>query len=118
MNSRKLEILSGAVQRHVSSIIEREVSDPRISGVIVNRVVLSSDGSSARVFYSLIGTPEEEQQCREAMVTALPFIRRRLASMLETRTVPSLQFIFDSSVKEGEQVLSAIRQLERDKPSD
>lgn len=118
MNPRKLEILSGMVQRHISVILEREISDPRLSGVVVNRVVLSRDGSSARVFYSLIGSPEEEQQCREAMIPALPFIRRRLAAMLETRTVPAIQFIFDSSIKEGEEVLSAIRKLGRDKPPD
>ena len=106
------------VQMYISGILEKEISDPRLRGVLVNRVVLSSDGSSARIFFSLIGTAEEEKQCRDAMTSALPFIRRRLASMLETRTVPALQFIFDSSIREGELVLSAIRKLGKDTAPD
>lgn len=118
MNPRKLEKLSGMVQRFISDILEKEISDPRIRGASVNRVVLSSDGSSARVFYSLIGSEEDERQCREAMASALPFIRRRLAAFLETRTVPVLQFVYDSSIREGELVLSAIRKLGKDTSPD
>lgn len=118
MNPRKLEKLSGSVQLFISDILGREISDPRLRGASVNRVVLSNDGSSARVFYSLIGSEEDERQCREAMVSALPFIRRRLAALLETRTVPALQFVYDSSIREGELVLSAIRKLGKDSPPD
>ncbi len=118
MNPRKLEKLSGTVQRFLSDILGKEISDPRLRGAIVNRVVLSSDGSSARVFYSLMGSEEDERQCREAMASALPFIRRRLAAFLETRTVPVLQFVYDSSIREGELVLSAIRKLGRDTSPD
>lgn len=111
MNPRKLEKLSGTVQLLISDILGKEISDPRLRGATVNRVVLSSDGSSARIFYSLIGSEEDERQCREATASALPFIRRRLAALLDTRTVPSLQFVYDSSIREGELVLSAIRKL-------
>jgi ribosome-binding factor A len=114
LNPRKQEKLSGAVQRYISDILGREVSDPRLCGATVNRVLLSGDGSGARVFYSMVGSLEEQQSCREAMESAAPFIRRRLASMLETRTVPVLQFIFDSSIRQGEEVLSVIRKMERD----
>jgi len=118
LNPRKLEKLSVPVQRFLSDILGKEISDPRLRGAIVNRVVLSSDGSSARVFYSLMGSEEDERQCREAMASALPFIRRRLAAFLETRTVPALQFVYDSSIREGELVLSAIRKLGRDSSPD
>lgn len=118
MNPRKLEILSVMVQRFISDILGKEISDPRLRGASVNRVVLSNDGSSARVFYSLIGSEDDERQCREAMASALPFIRRRLAACLETRTVPVLQFIYDSSIRDGELVLSAIRKLGRDTTPD
>jgi ribosome-binding factor A len=118
LNPRKLEILSAMVQRFISDILEKEISDPRLRGASVNRVVLSSDGSSARVFYSLIGSEEDERQCREAMASALPFMRRRLAAYLETRTVPVLQFVYDSSIRDGELVLSAIRKLGRDTTPD
>ncbi len=114
MNPRKLEKLSGVVQRHVSDILSREVSDPRLRGATVNRVLMSGDGAGARVYYSMIGSPEEQQDCMEAMESATPFIRRRLASMMETRTVPVLQFIFDSSIRRGEEVLKVIRKMERD----
>lgn len=118
MNKRKLEVLSEQILRMLSTILEKDISDPRLLGAGVNRVLLSGDGSSARVYISRPGTPEEEKDCREAMGSALPFMRRRLASMMETRTVPALHLIYDSSVREGEEVLSALRKLGKDSAPD
>jgi ribosome-binding factor A len=118
LNPRKLEKLSGQILRCISGILEKEISDPRLHGATVNRVLLSGDGSSARVYISKLGSPEDESECSMAMGSALPFIRRRLAAMMETRTVPALHFIYDSSIKEGEEVLTAIRKLGRDSAPD
>lgn len=95
----------------VSEIIQREISDPRLDSVVVNRVELARDGSFARLFVSSYLPEAKSDEIKKALRKASGFIRKNLASRLDLRIVPSLRFQWDDSVKEGEEVLSALRKL-------
>lgn len=98
----------------LAEILSREVSDPRIEDMVINRLELASDGSFARVFVSTYTDQDEEgvKERMKAVIRASGYIRKLLSGRLGTRTVPELRFIWDESVKEGEQVLSLLRSLE------
>jgi len=98
----------------LAEIISREVSDPRIEDMVINRIDLASDGSYAKVYVSTYSDETEEgvTQRMRALIRASGYIRKLLSGRLGTRTVPELRFFWDDSVKEGEQVLSLLRSLE------
>ena len=54
--SLRNEKVRKALMREISDIIFKEIKDPRISGVIsITDVEVSSDNSSARVYFSVLG---------------------------------------------------------------
>lgn len=114
MNPRRVEQVSQRIQMLVSDILQREVSDPRLATLVVNRVDLTSDGSFAKIYVSSYETNLETEEVFKVLRKATGFIRKNLSSKLDLRITPSLKFLWDDSIKDGEQVLSALRKLNAD----
>ncbi|MCK5785322.1 MAG: 30S ribosome-binding factor RbfA [Candidatus Sabulitectum sp.] len=111
MNPRRTEQIANRIQMLVSGILQREVSDPRLNSLVVNRVELARDGSFARIYVSSYLPEAESEEIQKVLKKASGFIRRNLAGKLDLRIVPTLRFQWDDSVKEGEEILSTLRKL-------
>lgn len=111
MDERRRQRISGDIREAISQIIARSSSDPRLQLVSISRVKLSRDGSHASVFYETAGDADQRRESCEAVDSASGFIRRNLASMVHTRTVPVLSFVHDVSGEEGDRVLGMIEEL-------
>ncbi len=82
----------------IGTMIEGELSDPRISlGAYVTEVVLNPGGKSARVYVAVDGAPAEEDPTIEALTAARGFIRHELLERMGVRHVPELSFQIDRS---------------------
>jgi len=89
------------IQRELSQLIRAEVKDPRLSPMLtIASVEVSRDLSSAKVYYTLFDG-EDVTETRAALNSAAGFLRRRLASLMRTRTVPALRFYHDDSSARG-----------------
>ena len=97
----------------VSRVIQEQLSDPRIKGMIsVTRVETSADISSARVYLSIMGVSQKQQESTtEAVRHASGFIQSRLAGVLTTRSCPTLTFFLDNSLKKSFEILKLINQI-------
>lgn len=112
MNSRKNEQLTNRIRMLLADIISREISDPRLAEIVIGRIELASDGSHARIYISTFtGESENGPETAKILKKASGYIRKLLAKKLMIRTVPELHFVWDDSVKDGEQVLSLLRSL-------
>jgi len=111
VNPRRVEQVSQRIQMLVSDILQREVSDPRLATLVVNRVDLTSDGSFAKIYVSSYETNLETKEVFKVLRKATGFIRKNLSNKLDLRITPSLKFFWDDSIRDGEQVLSALRKL-------
>lgn len=82
-----------------------EVKDPGLSGFMtVTDLELSKDKKTARVFYSMLGTPEDRQHTKKALERCAPFIRKRLLSRLKVRTAPQLIFSYDETPARADRI--------------
>lgn len=90
-------------------LLRDDVTDPALTGVRINALVLSVDYRHARVHFAirdatrteLTERTEDEARARRAEVEraftrASPFLRARLAEAVETKRVPDLRFVFDA----------------------
>ena len=111
--SRRLEKVSRTIRDTVSEVIQSQLSDPRIRGLIsVTRVKVAADFGTAHIYLSIIGIDTKQQQLStQAIQHAAGFIQSRLASVLSTRSCPILNFTLDDSLKKGSEVLNIINQL-------
>jgi len=112
VNERRTEQIANRIQMLVSEILQREVADPRLNSLVINRLELTRDGSFAKIHVSSYMPDAESAAILKVLKKASGFIRKNLAGKLDLRIVPSLRFQWDDSIKDGEEVLSTLRKLQ------
>lgn len=101
MSTQRLGRIAEQIQRELAELIRLEVRDPRVSLVTLTGVELSRDQSHAKVFFTVMGSPEDIAACLEGLQRAAGFLRSTLSHRLTTRTVPALTFAYDASIERG-----------------
>src|SRR6185503_5897736 len=93
--------IADQLQRELAELIRTELRDPRVGLITLTGVELSRDQSHAKVFFTVLGSPEQAEQAAQGLRHAAGFLRSALAHRLTTRKVPELHFEFDESVERG-----------------
>ncbi len=112
--------LEGEIRVVLTQLLQHEVNDPRLMGVTVSVVRLSADRSHARIYFSLIGDVERERQADDGFTAANSFMRRELGRRMRLRTIPSFEFLRDTSYEYGDHMERVFQKLHDDgvMPSD
>jgi ribosome-binding factor A len=113
-NYRREDQLSGAITRELSDLIRTRMKDPRIGFASITGVELSHDLRYAKVFVSVMGSPEEQRETMRGLDSANGFLRRELAQRLTIRHVPEISFRLDESIARGARVLDLLKQVEKE----
>jgi len=98
------ERLGEALREEIETLVEGELSDPRIGLVGVTAVLLAEDGRSAQVLVEVDGDDREADRSLEGLDAAREYIRRELAGRLRLRRAPELIFRLDRSEREKARV--------------
>lgn len=100
----------------IGTMLEGELSDPRIAPSYVTDVVLAPGGKSARVFVAVQGSESEEASTLAGLMAARNFIRSEIRERMGVRHVPELTFAIDRSAKmtgRMDELLGRLRKRER-----
>lgn len=111
--STRHDKVAEAIRREASIIIHDELKDPRAGFITIVRVDLSSDLRNATIFFSVLGKEEEHKRTKEALDSALGFIRREIAHRIRLKFAPEIIFKEDRSSEYShriEEVLTEIKQ--------
>lgn len=113
MSSRRVEKISKVIMATVSDVVQNELSDPRVRGMIsVTRVTVAADLRNGQVHLSVFGVDEAQAELSlRAIRHAHGYIQTRLAQQLMIRTCPKLTFHLDDSLKRGAKILELINQV-------
>jgi len=115
--SRRTDRVNEQLREEISTILARQIKDPRLKGVIsITRVVTSSDLRSARVFISVMGGSETKKAALDGIQSAASFLRRELRDRINMRHTPFLTYELDESMEEADQVLRRLDQIRIDGP--
>ncbi len=110
--SRRSERTGKLIQREISMLLEREVSDPRLIRLIsVTEVTLSPDLRHAKVFVSTMGSEISKEDMLAGFNNASGFLRKELASHLKLRYTPHLSFHYDDSIERGARLTELIGEI-------
>lgn len=93
----RLQRIASRIKFLVSTVIQREMRDPRIGLVTVLKVEPTPDLKEARVYISIFGKPGDRSKSIRALEDARGFIQKEVGKNLETRNTPRLKFIIDES---------------------
>ncbi len=94
----------------ISSIVIREVKDPRVNGVTITHVKVSADLQHAKVFY--INSLGDQFEAGEGLKHSAGYIRYELKKRLRLRYIPQLTFIYDDSFDYGERIDKILKEIE------
>jgi len=111
MSSRRALKTAEAVREVVSMAILSELSDPRIKGVTVTYVEVSSDLRYAKVHVSVMGSQTRQELCLHGLQNAAGFLQSRIADHVELRWTPRLTFVLDQGVKRSIEVAKILKRV-------
>lgn len=115
-NPRTIARLEARILERAAHCVAFELNDPRAGMVTVTRVELSSDLTSGKIFYSVLGSAADKSKAAHMLVSAAGFIQRKVARVLDLRRVPHLRWVFDESIEAAARLDDRIRSaLERDR---
>ena len=115
-NPRSLARIAARIHERVAHCLTFELKDPRAGFITVTRVEVTPDVSSAKIFYSVLGSEADRSKVQHMLQAASGFVRKKVARVLETRRVPALVWRYDDSIEYAAQVNDAIHEaLERDR---
>jgi len=110
--TQRTDRIDQLLRQEIGEILSRDIQDPRIGFVTVTDVETAPDLSTARVWVSVIGQPEEREQTLRALQRAMPFVRHELGTRVRLRRIPELQLRADDSAQRGTRVLQLLHELE------
>src|SRR5215470_1844043 len=110
MKQHRLARVAEVIREVASETILFELRDPRVKGVTVTRAEVSADLQHAKVYVSVMGTPQEQQLCLHGLRHAAGFVQSKLASRLKTRFTPVITFVLDEGVKKSIEMTRLIKE--------
>lgn len=114
--------LGEEIRRIISELLLRELKDPRLSiGIVsVSAVEVTSDGSYAKVYITVLGSDlsdTEGEAAQEDVLAALHsakgLIKREIGRQIKLRHIPELIFKMDTSLEYGRHIEEIIQGLDK-----
>ncbi|MGH2963591.1 MAG: 30S ribosome-binding factor RbfA [Solirubrobacterales bacterium] len=104
MPSGRMRRINGALREVIGEAISTELQDPRIGFVTITSVDTSPDLRSARVFVSVLGTPEEKEATLAGLRSSHGVLQAAIASQMRIKRTPTLEFHYDETVERADRV--------------
>ena len=93
-----------AIREILGDAITTELKDPRIGFVTVTEVDTSPDLRAARVYISVLGSPEERESSLAGLRSSHGVLQGKIASGMRLKRTPTLTFEYDESVDRGARI--------------
>ena len=118
MYTTRTHRLAQQLQQEIAMIIHQELKDPRLGFVTITRAELSKDASHAKVFFSCLGSSQEQALSREALDHSSRFIHGLIKKRFRLKVIPEITFHYDESIAGSITISEALDQLKQPPPRD
>jgi ribosome-binding factor A len=114
MASTRQQRVQQMLVEEVSDILRREVKDPRIGFVTITGADVSPDLRHARVYFTILGTEEQQADGLAGLKSAARFIRREFGRRADLRTAPEIEFRIDTAIAHGVRIFDLLEQIKHE----
>ena len=112
MASRRNDRVRAAMRQEISSMLQRDLKDPRLGFATVTDVRVSGDLQHVQVFVSILGDDVSRQQTMEALESARGYVRSEIGRRVQLRLTPEITFAYDDSIERGARLLRLISEVQ------
>ena len=100
------------LMRDISDIFRKEVRG--LEGVVsIVDVEVSHDNSYAKVYYSVLGSPEQVEKDKAIIEKNTGKVRFEIGKRIRLRVTPEIKFIYSDGLEQGSIVLDLIEKISR-----
>ncbi|MBI2827393.1 MAG: 30S ribosome-binding factor RbfA [Planctomycetia bacterium] len=111
MSSRRVQKAAQAIREVVSMAILTDLNDPRVQDVTVTYVEVAPDMRQAKVHVSVRGNETKQKLSLQGLRSAAGYLQAKLASRIETRYTPRLEFVLDLGVKKSIEMAEILKRV-------
>jgi ribosome-binding factor A len=112
MPKERMRRVNEAVREVLSTVIAKDLKDPRIGFVTVTAVDTSPDLRHARVYVSVLGDARGREQSLEGLASSRGYLQSRVAAELRLKHTPQLDFHYDESADRGMRIAELLKEAE------
>lgn len=106
------------LRQELTSILAREVRDPRLENVMITRVEMPDDLSFARVLVRTVVPAADlaaKKQVLAGLVSATGRLRKSVGGRIGLRRTPELRFYWDDGLDASERIGQVLAELEEER---
>ncbi len=104
MTVPRRERLAEELRSALSTLIRREIRDPRVGFVTLTGARVSPDLAHARVFVTVLGTDAAREQSLRALNRAAGYLQRAIFKQLRLRRSLEIVFVADEAASAGSRI--------------
>ena len=114
---RRVERVAALIRREVSELLLSGIKDERVSQgmVSITNVEVAGDLQHCKIFVSVYGSAEDQEQALAGLRSATHFVKGELGRRLQMRRTPEVVFVLDRGLEKGTSVLGLLNKLEAER---
>ncbi len=111
----RILVINSEIQKAISEIINYELKNPNINGIIsVLKVNTTPDLDFCKVYVSIFNATDKIEVFNQIKHSA-GFIRKELTNKINLRKIPYLEFILDESIDYSEKINSVVNKIQEER---
>lgn len=112
MKSVRLSRINEQLRELISEIVQNELNDPRITGLLtILRVSVDNELYLAETYVSILNS-DDENLTFSTLQSCAGYIRKLLSQRMQLRTVPNIKFILDKNIEYSEKINKILSTLD------
>lgn len=107
----RLDRVKSLLKQEIALIVQKRILSSKHGLVSLQSLTISSDLSSAKVYFSVLGHEEQKKEAIIILKKSAGFIKKELGKVITLKTIPDLRFILDDSIERGFRVVEKLKTL-------
>ena len=111
---RRVERVAALIRKETSELLINGIRDERVhKGMVsITSVEVAGDLQHCKIFVSIFGEPNDQNEVLEGLEAASGYLRGELGRRLQMRRAPEVKFQLDRGLEKGTSVLGLLNHLE------
>ncbi len=111
----RIKRLETLLLEEINTLITRKAANGDFGGVVtITAVHVSKDLTTAKVYFSVFGSPEDRQKTQEALSLLRKEIGAQLRGRLHLKRIPSFTFEYDDTPEKASRVEAIFQVIEKE----
>ena len=110
----RLEKINEELKREISEIVQYKLKDPRLGLVTITGVEITPDLRCAKVYFSVLGSVQEEAKAEQGLKSSAGYVRRLIGEAIKIRYTPQLDFRYDDAAEYSQHISDVLEKLKKE----